>query len=135
MSDEADGLQRWFRVRYGADTEILNCETNSAGFSNETWSVTVQSDDEIDELILRKPRTEIKFFPEYDLDFQYDILRNLRDTEVPAPAPLEIEHDPSYLGTPFYLMRRIAPDTGTVPGRRPAERHPRHGVVLRGHPG
>jgi aminoglycoside phosphotransferase (APT) family kinase protein len=51
--------------------------------------------------------------PSYDLDQQVQTLRAVTDhTDVPVPEPLWSEPDPSVLGAPFFVMRRVA---GTVP--------------------
>lgn len=121
MSDEDEfaGLREWLREKYGPETELLECDKGTAGFSNETWLLKARTsiDGQPQELpmVLRRGREEIKFFPSYDLDLQYRILQALEPTPVPAPKPLFIEHDPRYLGGPFYMMERIAPGRGVVP--------------------
>jgi aminoglycoside phosphotransferase (APT) family kinase protein len=115
VDDDVDGLRQWLRRNYGPHADLVECDKGSAGFSNETWSLTVHDGGVVRNLILRKPRTEMAFFPDYDLDFQYAILKALAATPIPAPVPLEFEHDAGCIGTPFYLMERIAPGTGIVP--------------------
>jgi aminoglycoside phosphotransferase (APT) family kinase protein len=117
--DDAKGLHEWIRRAFDADTEVVELNKGTAGFSNETWLLTTakETGGKTQErgLVLRKPREEIKFFPTYDIGFQYRVLQALRDTSVPAPNPVVFEEDPSHIGTPFYLMERIAPHTGVVP--------------------
>jgi aminoglycoside phosphotransferase (APT) family kinase protein len=117
--EDNDGLHEWIRDKFGADAQIAELDKGTTGFSNETWFMTVANvnEGESDEraLVLRKPREEIQFFPSYDIGFQYQILRALTRTPTPAPNPVVLESDPRYIGTPFYLMDRIAPNDGVVP--------------------
>lgn len=118
-NDDLAGLNNWIRREFGHEAHVSELDKGTAGFSNETWLLTVsQANGETlsdRHLVLRKPREEIKFFPSYDIRLQYDILESLRDTSVPAPVPVVMESDPDYIGTPFYLMERIAPGSGVVP--------------------
>lgn len=121
MDNDNDGLRRWFQANYSSGAEVLECDKNSSGFSNETWLLRVRDGSDVRHLVLRKPseRTEIAFMPEYDLRFQYDMLKALAETPVPAPTALEFETDAGYIGTPFYLMDNMAPGYGIVPDDGP----------------
>jgi aminoglycoside phosphotransferase (APT) family kinase protein len=121
VDNDVNGLRRWVQTHYSPDADIVECDKGSSGFSNETWVLTVQYGDIVRKLVLRKPseRIEIAFMPEYDLEFQYDMLKALAATPVLAPTPLEFERDPGYIGTPFYLMENMAPGVGIVPNDGP----------------
>lgn len=124
MTDsDPNGLQDWVRKKFGPNAEVTELNKGTAGFSNETWLLTISNElngsREERGLVLRKPREEIKFFPTYDIGFQYDILCALQDTVVLAPTPICMEDDPTYIGTPFYVMERIAAHKGIVPNDGP----------------
>jgi aminoglycoside phosphotransferase (APT) family kinase protein len=113
-------LQQWLRTTLGPTATVTAYDASAPGFSNETvlFSATWESDGNpiSRDFVLRKPRTTVKFFPEYDIEFQYRMLKALQDTGLPTPAPVSFEPDPAHLGAPFYVMARIS---GTVPNDGP----------------
>lgn len=58
-------------------------------------------------------------FPRYDVARQYRVMEALRGTPVPVPAMLWLESDPAPLGSPFFVMERVA-------GRIPTDTPPYH---------
>ena len=104
----------------GAEAAVTAYDVGAAGFSNETVFFTATwKEHGVDierNLVLRKPRTTVNFFPVYDIDFQYRMLQALQDSAVPVPAPMWFERDSTHLGAPFYVMERIP---GTVPSDGP----------------
>jgi aminoglycoside phosphotransferase (APT) family kinase protein len=113
-------LQRWLRTTLGSEATITAYDAGAPGFSNETvlFSATWETGgvSASRDLVLRKPRTTVKFFPDYDIEFQYRMLQALQANGLPTPAPVWFEADPVHLGVPFYVMDRIP---GTVPNDGP----------------
>lgn len=113
-------LQHWMRTTVSPEATVTSYDAGAPGFSNETvlFSATWLSDGEKvgRDLVLRKPRTAVKFFPDYDIEFQYQMLQALHECDLPTPAPVWFESDPIHLGVPFYVMERVP---GTVPNDGP----------------
>lgn len=127
LVEDLDGtrqkLQAWFSKRLGSDVTIGDLTIPEAtGMSNVTLlfdisyssnGVTV-SDACVGRLI---PDIDRPVFPTYDLSLQYRVMEIVGTrTDVPAPPLLGLEMDPSVLGTPFYIMKKI---DGRIPGDMP----------------
>lgn len=107
-------LLHWLQAqRPGAsDLSISAFSAPAAGASNETllFDLSWQQDGRQHEqaLVARLQPSGPGVFPQYDLDQQYRAMSLLADTDVPVPVLSGFEADPAVLGTPFYLMERIA---------------------------
>jgi aminoglycoside phosphotransferase (APT) family kinase protein len=54
---------------------------------------------------------DVPVFPSYDMRAQFEVLQAVQTlTDAPVPEPLWCEDDPSYLGAPFFVMRRVDGD-------------------------
>jgi aminoglycoside phosphotransferase (APT) family kinase protein len=112
-----DGLTRWVRAQHPSATDIRlgPLHKPSSGYSSETllfgltW--TEAGVDKEDELVARLPPAGGGIFPVYDLTRQAEVQRALTPTAIPVAEPLAVELDESWIGAPFFVMRRVA---GTV---------------------
>jgi aminoglycoside phosphotransferase (APT) family kinase protein len=69
-------------------------------------------------LVVRIAPLEYRVFLEANFESQYRVMQALADhTDVPMPEMLWFEADPSWFGSPFWIMARI---DGVVPGDSPA---------------
>ena len=115
------GLTRWVRAQHphATDVRLGPLRKPSTGYSSETllFGLTWTEDgaDKEDELVARLPPAGGGIFPEYDLTRQADVQRALATTTIPVAEPLAVELDESWVGAPFFVMRRVAgrvlPDT------------------------
>ncbi len=68
-------------------------------------------------LVVRIAPLEYRVFLESNFESQYRVMQALADhTDVPMPEMLWFEADPSWFGSPFWIMERI---DGVVPGDSP----------------
>ncbi|MTH97519.1 phosphotransferase family protein [Roseibium sp. RKSG952] len=87
------GAERHFRV-----------ERISGGQSNPTYFVDWGKA----QLVLRKQPNGPIVKGAHAVDREYRVLRALFPTDVPVPEPVHYHADAQALGTPFYLMKRVA---------------------------
>ncbi|HEX2849930.1 MAG TPA: phosphotransferase family protein [Acidimicrobiales bacterium] len=104
MSDvDADALGQWLRANVGVDGPLTH-EVISGGASNLTIGVTVGGT----ELVVRRPPVGAFLPSANDVSREYRYLSALRAVpEVPVPEVLAFCDDPSVIGAPFYVMRRL----------------------------
>ena len=117
-----DALQSWLVTKLPAAAEPTISELHvppTNGMSSETllFEATWTDGGERDEhgLVARVPPDPANFpvFPTYDIAGQFTTMTLVRQlTDVPVPEPLWVETDPSVLGQPFFVMRRV---DGLVP--------------------
>ena len=106
-------LTEWLKSKLpSADHLTLSSLTKPGlGFSNETLlgELSWQEGDHgrQESLVFRLEPRQFRVFPEYDLAKQVRVMQGLRETPVPVPDVLWLEEDPSVLGCPFYVMRKI----------------------------
>ena len=112
-------LQGWLmgRIPQAAHLQIPEVTTSAAtGMSSETVIFPAIWDDgaghvHTEDLVCRiAPHPQdVPVFPTYDMRGQFETLRLVRElTSVPVPAVRWLEEDTSLLGTPFFLMDRVA---------------------------
>jgi aminoglycoside phosphotransferase (APT) family kinase protein len=116
------GLRAWLagKLPAGANPTVAPLETTDAtGMSSETlmftatWSENGERRDSALVARVAPDPADWPLLPSYDLHQQFLTLRGVADhTDVPVPQALWSEPDPSVLGAPFFVMRRVA---GTVP--------------------
>lgn len=116
LDDVRRRLTAWLRRTTGTDVRVGEIQKPSAGFSNDTLLFEVEHGGRTEPLVARLEPNEFHVFPEYDLGAQFRILRCLAETDVPVPPARWFEDDPSVLGSPFYVMDRVA---GEVPSEVP----------------
>jgi aminoglycoside phosphotransferase (APT) family kinase protein len=107
-------LQAWLRGRHpGAEVGTLQ-PTSATGMSSDTllFEARWPSSEPMQFAARLAPAPEdVPVFPAYDLTGQYELMRAAGD-HVPVPPTYWDEPDPSYLGTPFFVMGRV---DGQVP--------------------
>jgi len=95
-------------------------ERSGAGFTNESFLFDLSWEEEGKErsagMVLRMEGRTYPVYPDPKIKKQFQILKRLEGTCVPAPKPYWFEEDESLLGTPFYIMGKIA---GAVPSEFP----------------
>ncbi|MET8211463.1 phosphotransferase family protein [Streptomyces sp. NPDC005373] len=114
-------LRPWLAPRLGVDDVRLEnlVYPSGAGVSNETILFDARSAVGVEELVLRvAPAPAHQMFFEPRFRNQYDMLATLRQLgAVRVPEVLWFEDEPTLLGQPFYVMRRMR---GRVPVSMPA---------------
>jgi aminoglycoside phosphotransferase (APT) family kinase protein len=109
----AEGLTRWFVTGHPEAVEVrIDPPTRpSAGLSSETLLVELSWRDgdgaHHQSLVARLAPAGEGLFPTYDLRAQALVQERLGATVVPVAAPVAMEEDVGWLGTPFLLMKRI----------------------------
>jgi aminoglycoside phosphotransferase (APT) family kinase protein len=109
-------LARWLAPRLpGAEIASL-AVPSASGMSSETLVFDVRHrDGEAESFVARlapDPR-DVPVFPRYDLEAQFRLMRLVRErSRVPVPRVRWLELDPRHLGSPFFVMERVA---GRVP--------------------
>ena len=115
LADLEPGLVAWLRHRHpervGLRVEVLRHV--SAGLSNETILVDLVWGDrpERRSLALRLPALQMTF-PDFDLRTQALVQTAVADAGLPTPAPVAVELDEEWLGTPFLAMPFVAGQVG-----------------------
>lgn len=112
------GLERWLATRWPGSA-VTDLDVPSAnGMSSETVLFTATAPDEPGgrRLVARvaPEATAVPVFPAYDLARQARVMTDARRwaPTVPIPEVVLEEPDPSWLGTPFFVMERF---DGRVP--------------------
>jgi len=116
----------WLRGRMGNDaapavTGVSG--TTGNGLSSETLLFDVEwrsEDGQVAETFVVRMApdpADVPVFPSYRLDLQYRTIETVRAAStVPVPPLRFLEQDPRHLGSPFFVMERVA---GQVPGDIP----------------
>ncbi|MBR9862098.1 MAG: phosphotransferase family protein [Rhodobacteraceae bacterium] len=98
----------------------------TSGQSNPTWFVSTNTRD----LVLRKKPAGATASSAHAVDREHRVMSALAASEVPVPAMVMFEADPTVIGTPFYLMERLygqVSEDSDLPALDPADR----GAVFR----
>ncbi|MEY2459378.1 MAG: hypothetical protein QOG30_1208 [Acidimicrobiaceae bacterium] len=116
-------LTEWLPSRVGAPSVTVTDLTppSGTGYSSETLLFTAQYERDGDaqegRYVVRLKPTRPGVFPEYDIDLQHDLMAAMAaKTTVPVPEMLWQEHDPTVLGSEFFVMAHVA---GRVPTDNP----------------
>ncbi len=84
------------------------------GLSSETYLLTVDWEEsgtkKSQGMVLRSAPQDFKVFPDYELAYQFNIMKALEQTDVPCAKMLWMEEDSSLIGSPFFLMERLFGD-------------------------
>jgi aminoglycoside phosphotransferase (APT) family kinase protein len=114
-------LEDYLRTALPGGGGALRIEPVPGGQSNPTFFLTLGER----RMVLRKqPPNALP--SAHAIDREYRIMTALADSAVPVPDMLLYCADPAVIGTPFYLMNRIAGrvfNDPTLPGVSPADRH------------
>jgi aminoglycoside phosphotransferase (APT) family kinase protein len=109
-------LTGWLAARlpHARDVAVSSLRAPEAGFSNESllFDLTYDADGRrhVEPLVVRLTPDEFHVFPEYDLARQFHVMRALAATDVPVPRVRWLEEDAAVVGSPFFVMDRIAGD-------------------------
>ena len=113
-------LQTWLTDKVGGPVEVGEVtRPGEGGMSSISLLLDATWDGATHELVVRMPPDSGAFpvFPSYDLRMQFDVMSAVAaNSDVPVPELLWIEEDPSALGAPFVVMRRVH---GVVPTDNP----------------
>jgi aminoglycoside phosphotransferase (APT) family kinase protein len=119
-------LAEWFRARLPAARNVAVGPLSgpaATGFSSDTLLFDLDYEEDgrcvSRALVCRAEPTGFGVFPVYDVAKQYQIMDGLADTDVPVPNMVGIERDAAPLGSPFFVMERVA-------GRIPTDNPPYH---------
>jgi aminoglycoside phosphotransferase (APT) family kinase protein len=103
----------------------LHLEAVDGGQSNPTWFLTCAGQ----AMVLRKKPAGATVSSAHAVDREFRILTALQGSGVPVPRVIRMVDDPDVIGTPFYLMERLAgrvSDRSDLPDLRAPERHALH---------
>ncbi len=122
LDEVAAGIARWLAARRGIpDLVLTRCERPADGLSSDTLMVdacgTRDANAYEESVVVRRAPPGPGVFPDYDLAGQARVQDAVADQGVPAPAPVELETDRSWVGSAFMVMPAIA---GHVPNQAPA---------------
>jgi len=115
------GLERWLAgvLPTGSHPSVSDLVAPANGLSSETvlfdvgWTTDGQAREEALVARVAPEPSAVPVFPTYDLGREFETMRRVAaHSSVPVPETLWYEPDPSALGTPFFVMRRI---DGVVP--------------------
>jgi len=107
-SVDEQALRRYLEREFGAaDRFDVTPQADGSGSSNQTYFVEWRQET----FVLRgAPPEERVPYLLHDVLAEAEILSAVSGTAVPAPEPVAVCEDTSVLGTPFYLMERVAGD-------------------------
>jgi aminoglycoside phosphotransferase (APT) family kinase protein len=93
------------------DLRLANVQHIAVGWSHETWLFDAEWTDgegrHEQGLCLRRDPGNALLRDLSDLATQYEVLRRLEPTPVPAPRPFFYEPAPNALGSPFLVMEKV----------------------------
>jgi aminoglycoside phosphotransferase (APT) family kinase protein len=106
------GFAAWLRERDPAGApEVVGHVRPSVGFSSETILVDVRRSEaggpHDERLVLKLPPAGAGIFPTYDFALQARVQEAVAAAGIPAPAPVQVEHDDRWMGAPFLVMPAI----------------------------
>lgn len=101
------GFASWLTDREGCPVTVTVTRPDS-GLSSETVLLETTSERGNRSLVARMPPAGEHLFPDYDLARQVRVQAALGATAIPVAEPLALESDPTWVGTPFLMMPRIA---------------------------
>ncbi|MET8333859.1 phosphotransferase family protein [Streptosporangium canum] len=118
LGELRERVRSWLTGRLGRPVTVSRLSQPSGnGMSSETLLFDASWDSpegrrEVGCAARMAPASEaVPVFPDYDLGKQFEVMRMVRERAgVPAPRTLWFEPDPGPLGTPFFVMERLAGD-------------------------
>lgn len=117
LKETTKSLETWFAARMGQPATVSELTIPKAGFSNETLLGKLTMGAEDLHFVVRIEPTGHQLFLEPDALFQSAMMKALASAKtVPVPTVLFEEPDPTVLGSPFFVMKRVF---GRVPSDTP----------------
>ncbi len=122
LFDIQSKLLDWLRRKMpqARDMTVSNMARSGAGFTSETFLFDLgwneAGENKSAGFVLRCEGTSYPTYPDPKVKKQFQILKRLAATNIPAPKVYWFEDDPSLLGTPFYIMEKL---NGIVPSEFP----------------
>lgn len=115
QSSEQTALASYFAKRYPDDqVSVTDFKPAAAGFSSQTrlfnLHLTRAGKTTSRALVVRWAPSENRQFENYDVAFQYQVMRTLAGTTVPVPEMVLLETDPTIFGSPFFVMAKVEGD-------------------------
>jgi aminoglycoside phosphotransferase (APT) family kinase protein len=103
-------LASWLAAKQpGRRLERLELRRPQPGLSSDTLLAELSwSADPPQSLVLRLAPAGPGLFPDHGLARQFRLQAALRQAGMPVAAPLALEEDPAWLGSPFMLMEKVA---------------------------
>ena len=111
QSLKTDSLETYMRNAMELPKARMEVLQFPSGYSNLTYLLKFGEK----ELVLRKPPQGVKIKSGHDMGREFRILTGLHPIYNKVPKPFLFSDDPSFIGTPFYIMERM------------------NGVIFRGH--
>jgi aminoglycoside phosphotransferase (APT) family kinase protein len=107
----AERLQAYLRKRLGAAVEVVSINAELGGYSKDTFIVQLGGAGRpADEIVIRR---DLLLGPlEASVKDEFPVLKAMHEAGARVAEPLWLETDPSALGHPFMVMRK-------VPGKQP----------------
>jgi aminoglycoside phosphotransferase (APT) family kinase protein/putative sterol carrier protein len=110
-------LTAWIQTKMpkARNLSISDLQKPGMGLSSETYLFNMSWDEARQSkfigVVLRAAPRGRTAHPKYDLGLQFRIMKTLKDnTDVPVAEMLWLEEDPSVIGVPFFLMKRLEGD-------------------------
>jgi aminoglycoside phosphotransferase (APT) family kinase protein len=101
-------LAEWANGRLGA-VEIDAVAAATGGASSETWLIDARVDGRAAAWVLRIEPRDHQVYQDPSVARQYRVIEALgRESGLPIPAAIALEHDEALFGAPFFLMQRAA---------------------------
>jgi aminoglycoside phosphotransferase (APT) family kinase protein len=130
-------MRDYLAVKLGAaDLALHDVQRIAVGWSHETWLFdavwTAEAGAKRRGFCLRRDPGNALLREMSDLGTQFEVLRCLEGTAVPAPRPYFFEPDPAVLGAPFIVMEKapgVCPSPWGGEGRRFYEEAAGRGVL------
>ncbi|MGC0366944.1 aminoglycoside phosphotransferase (APT) family kinase protein [Rhodococcus sp. 27YEA15] len=123
-SDAAENFRNWVSERIPEAEDLIVekfARPKDSGFSNITILIEIAwKQDGIDHsqsLVARVEPVGETLFQHYDVEFQFNVMQKLAQTEVPVPTVLWNEKSPDVLGAPFFVMEHVR---GEIPSDDPS---------------
>ena len=117
-------LERFLLARLpeARSVKLLSLERSTEGFSQETFSFTVEIEEKGGVVSRRafvaKRAPAAGLLEPYDLEPEFRVLKALSDDLLPSPPTPWFESDPAVLERPFYVMERL-PGEVPIPAPKP----------------
>jgi len=110
------------RLPHARSVKLASLERSTEGFSQETFSFTVEIEQEgglaSRRAFVAKRAPAAGLLEPYDLEPEFRVLNALSDDPLPSPPTPWFESDPAVLERPFYVMERL-PGEVPIPAPRP----------------
>jgi aminoglycoside phosphotransferase (APT) family kinase protein len=100
-------LARWIASAAGAPATIEHLERMSGGAIQQNWQLSVMLDGRREQFVLRTDG-QSSLAMSHSRAREFAILKVAYDAGVTVAEPLWVCDDPSIIGAPFFVMRRVA---------------------------